>query len=425
MRRIRNHRNQIRHLYLMGVLCLGLISLIGSNNGGVTDKEEAVANADYTLQGVISCDGEGLPSVQVVLTGTQSMQTTTDQNGSYRFVFKEGTYRVDYYSQTHILERQVLSFAVNDFLWTGGLAHGGSNAWGAGESMTVNIEADPLPCSQSITYPGLTTKAAIDEYNAEKLAVTAYLGGSFKEIGWPRLVRIAATVARFFILMNTSVLEGSANTVAGDCGGTAIFSVDVDSSDSFTGEAEYTNFCYRGMSVSGRILFSGLIDDGNFMVGACTFDPLQATSERDAFELSGGMTITDYDLSHLKGEVVFNIVLKDALTSEVYMFYRYIIAEECFSDRCEFELSGRYYHPEYGYVSCGAEYDPATHEPFLFSIPTGLDYPSEGEFRVSGEVPISAVLSAISPDSYSIKIDNFYDENNTIDLGIMLWSDLP
>ena len=133
-------------LFLTTQLFCFLISLTvtfffisGCNSGGGSN---GVDDVNYTLNGAVEYKGKSISNVKVVLGGDKSSETTTGQDGSYSFKFKEGSYSISFYSDDYLFERQGFSFEVFDFYWIGGPGYGGgSNIWGAGKTMTANWEA--------------------------------------------------------------------------------------------------------------------------------------------------------------------------------------------------------------------------------------------------------------------------------------------
>lgn len=408
------------------LVCSFFLTFMSCGGGGGVSVDEAVKNATYTINGTVEYKGQPIPGVKVVLGGDQNREITTGQNGTYSFSFLEGDYRVDFYSDDYLFDQQGFGFSAFNFLWTGGPngGIGSTNLWGSGAAKKQNWEASfPLQSESGIAYTGAITEATIDATNAKELAVTSYLGGAYSDIGQPRLTRVPQTLSHALSLMNIVMGSSNSDTVSGDCGGTSVFTVNCDPQGNFSGQTVFNNFCYENMVISGSVNFSGIKDAGDFITQEFTFDPIQAKSENDDFELSGDIT-NEFDDPNWPVIITSNLFVKDTQTSKIYVFTHYAIQGGYYTDGLEFIIGGKFYHPDFGYVILSqATHYPASYAPVIFKIPTGEDYPSEGGLTVRGGL-ITAKLSGVSADAYKIEIETNQDGIYDIDLGTMYWSNL-
>jgi len=394
-------------------------------------------SAAYTLNGTVEYKGQPISGVKVVLGGDKNSEITTGQNGTYSFNFGEGHYTVNYYSDDYLFDKQGFAFKVYDAFWGGGPSSYGPNAdnkpWIAGITVTVNWEASfPLQSESGIAYTGAITEARVGVSNAEELAVTSYLGGAYSDIGRPRLTRVSPALANALTLMNILMGTSDTGTVSGVCGGTAAFTVDTDSQGNFAGEAVFNNFCHEGMVISGTVNFSGVKDAEGFILQEFIFDPIQAHSKyfdpiqahlkNDDFELSGDITI-EYVDPYCPFTITSNLFIRDTHTSKIYLLINYLIQGGYYTDRLEFNIGGKFYHPDFGYVML-SQVDPPSYAYLSFKIPTGENYPSEGGLIVRGGSG-TAKLSAVLPLVYQIEVEiknDFIDID--LNLGVRLWSNL-
>lgn len=80
----------------------------------------------------------------------------------------------------------------------------------------------------------------------------------------------------------------------------------------------------------------------------------------------------------------------------------------------EFEVSGRYYDPDYGYVDF--------HTDTPFHIDDGDEWPSAGVLIVEGEGGTEAQLTALSSTTYIVDADTDGDGIYDWDSGVLNWS---
>lgn len=311
-------------------------------------------------------------------------------------------------------------------------ACGGGGGGGGGGSLS------------GISYTGLTTQATIDGNNAEDLSTGAYQGGQAgAAIGSVGAIQTGESgpVGHSRMLKVSQVLEGSlrqvdlmsrsagtfvgaiyteSNTIYGDCGGSASFTVSVDDqTGDFSGSFTFNNYCDDEVTISGAASFSGRVDlsTEELIEFSFSFNNLTGTSGSDSFTLDGDISI---DNTVSPATMTMTMLLKDNNTGKVYKVdYNYIMTEE--ANYIEVEASGTYYDPDYGYVSI------TTTVPLCIYV--GDDYPSDGVIVATGNTSIGggstmARLTALTSMTYQVEADTngdgIYDWNSVV----LNWSDL-
>lgn len=310
---------------------------------------------------------------------------------------------------------------------------GGGDGDGGGESPS------------GVSYTGLTTKAVIDENNAEDLTTGAYqggqVGGVFTSVGVIQAGESAPAVCSRMLKVSR-VLEASlrqvdllsrsggtfvgaiyteSDTIYGDCGGSASFVVNVDDqTGDFSGDYNFTNYCVDGVSISGAGNFSGLVDlnTGELLEFSFFFDNLTGTLGSDSFTLDGDVL---FDNMVYPATMTMTMLLKDNNTGDVYRVedYNFTLTEG--GNHVDVELSGRYYDPDYGYVTITT--------PIPLRIYYDDDFPSDGVFIITGDTGIGggstkAQLTALSSTTCEVDADTDGDGEYDWNSGVLNWFDL-
>ena len=294
-------------------------------------------------------------------------------------------------------------------------------------------------------YTGLTTRALIDEDNAEDLAVDAYVTGNTGTVagalgavdieagegsGLPHAFSVSRALEdslQYVDLLSRSggIVPGAVyeetDTVNGDCGGRASYSISVDDvTGEFSGSFSFDSFCTGGTIFSGSVTFSGEMDvaTGDIITFTFSFDSLNYTSGSESFTLDGDISC---DVNDASATCTMDMYLTDNNSGKVYWARDYEMTWTEGSGYGEFEWSGRYYDPDYGYV------DISTNTPFV--IYDGDAWPSEGVLVIRGETGSAggrtrARLDALSSTTYRVQADTDGDGSYDCDSGELLWADL-
>jgi hypothetical protein len=300
-----------------------------------------------------------------------------------------------------------------------------------------------------ISYTGITTPATIDEYNAVDIATGAYQGGQTAtamvgmsaiqsdcfvsvirdvgsgDIGRPRTLEVAQALedslrrVDFMYRSDGTILNAITTvteTVAGDCGGSGSYTISInDQTGEFSGSFNYSSYCNQGVSLSGNVSFSGLVDvnTGN-MVFNFSFDNLTSTSGSDSFTLDGTIS---YDVSGSTTTTTMTMLLQDNNTLKVYWVKDYALTlTEGVNYEVTFKISGYYYDPDYGYVTIST--------PTPFVIYYGYSWPSDGVLVVTGDGNTKARLTVLSSATCQVEADTNGDGSYDWDSGVLYWSEL-
>lgn len=294
-----------------------------------------------------------------------------------------------------------------------------------------------------ISYTGLTTKARIDENNAVELSTGAYQGGQIGAVfGGVGVIQTGESgpVGCSRILKVSQVLEGSlrqvdlmsrsggtfvgaiyteSDTIYGDCGGSASFTVSVDDrTGDFSGDSNFSNYCDDGVTISGAASFSGQVDlnTEELLEFSFSFDNLTVTLSSDSFTLDGNIS---FDTT--ASSVTMTMGLKDNNTGKVYWLEDYNMTLIGWWNYIEVEVSGRYYDPDYGYVTITT--------PIPLRIYDSDDQPSDGVFVITGNRGIGggstkAMLTALSSTTYQVEADTNGDGTYDWNSEVLNWFDL-
>lgn len=160
-------------------------------------------------------------------------------------------------------------------------------------------------------------------------------------------------------------------TVAGNCGGTAAYSLSVnDENGGFTGVLELNAYCYNGTVISGAVSCYGIynIPESRFINLNVVLDSLTARDVLGTYSASGLM------VANFPSSTSFNCAMTLYLgrSGKVYWMNNYFLEAAQFPGYIQMLFSGTYYHPDYGYVYVTT----STSTPF--QVPTGAPNPSQG-----------------------------------------------
>jgi len=297
----------------------------------------------------------------------------------------------------------------------------------------------------SIVYIGLTTPAKINENNAKDLVIGAYEGYDIgSEIGVKDIqTKESGYIGRSLGLQMSQVLEDSlhgmdliskkaktsmgvrsteSDTIYGECGGSLSYTINVnDETGDFSGDFTYNSYCSNGIIIDGSANISGKIDTytDEFQSLNFSFNNLTFSSDSYSFTIAG--TINYHDISSSSISASMNCKLRDNSTEKVYWVKDYAINFTVSIDYVEFEISGYYYDPDYGYVILST--------PVPFVIYVGEYGPSDGILVVTGDTGIAggitkARLVALNSMTYQIEADTNGDGTYNWNSGVLYWSEV-
>lgn len=270
-----------------------------------------------------------------------------------------------------------------------------------------------------ITYTGITTQASVNMTNGVDIAERAYNGGEIGsdlgglgavqelKTGRPRYIEIVKAVKEAVIQVDVQAppeavgmgaIVSESDTIPGSCGGTASYSIQVNTiTGEFSGSMNFNNYCSEGTTVSGSAQFSGAVNPAateektHFSL---TFSSLTATSGADSITLAGSISCTFTSSTSFTADI--EGYEQDNISEKVYWVNNYVLTCTVYSDYIQFEVSGRFYNPDYGYVELST--------PTPFRIYSGNDAPSQGVMIVSGQNNTKARLTANS-DAATFVVD--------------------
>lgn len=297
-----------------------------------------------------------------------------------------------------------------------------------------------------IVYTGLTTQATINTNNAKDLVIGAYEGYDIgSNMGMQSTFQTVDGEANnhSFMLKMSQILTDSlrrtyftsksesnsfgalsteSDTVYGDCGGSLSYTINInDETGEFSGNFTYKSFCIDGIVIDGSASISGRIDTYTDEFQSLNFstDSLTLNLESYSFTIAGTIYYNFTNSSSFTASM--NIKLRDNSTKKVYWMKNYMINLTVGIDYIEFEISGYYYHPDYGYVAL------STPVPFVFY---DGDYgPTEGILVVTGATGIAgsstkARLVVLSSMTYQIEADTNGDGTYNWNSGILYWAEV-
>lgn len=287
------------------------------------------------------------------------------------------------------------------------------------------------------SYKGINAQARIKEDNASDLAFGGYAGGGLgSALGWggmakttagtpapvaPTLLPLASALKESILQVMTiapdvqrlqqdrssaKVLKRAENfDVPGWFGGTASYTLEMDdAAGSFSGTVRYTDFATDRYTFSGTAEITGTVDSAQQAIRtiALSFDSLRVTNGYN-LELIGSISWT-FDLSAPSDAMAMNMVLVDQFSGKTYWFKDYSVKSTYGYVYITQDISGRYFHPDHGYVDFATE---ATIITDYFS-----PYPLQGTIIFSGSGRTSVRLR-FEQDQVVIGVD--VDGDNVVD----------
>jgi len=293
--------------------------------------------------------------------------------------------------------------------------------------------------SASLEYTGLKTQATIDADNAVDISISSFKGssnsGPFTALGFPKREENEPTkISKSRFLLVSNVLKEATHhiqfhsskaklgvqhktetlpPIKGECGGEVSITINIDEQTNvFDGVFNFNNFCKDNTIIAGSGDISGQVideDEGQFNF---SFGSLTVTSGSDSFTFSGDINV---NLDGSSNSLTMNILLKDNSTGKVFLVEDFNITLFEGSDAVEFSVSGRFFHPDEGFVDIQTEN--------VFRITGNNDFPSTGSVVANGGDGTKARLVSVSSTTFQVTADT--DGNGTDDFtsGELNWAD--
>lgn len=288
-----------------------------------------------------------------------------------------------------------------------------------------------------LTYTGVTSPAIIDSNNAVELASGAFIGGETgsnfgiissvtadqsKIVREIKLYQVAQIFSEplYKIDINSHrkdslAVQTEQDTIQGDCGGSASYTVNVDDvTGGFTGSMTFNGYCSENVTITGTTGFSGQVDinSGDFLNFNLDFNMISLSSGNQSYTIDGDISV---DVSGPSSTASLEMKMKDN-SGEVFWVNNYVLIISEGVDYVDVSATGKFYHPTYGYV------DLSTNTPLrTYNI---YEWPSSGELQIVGGEATKARLIAIDENTCRIIADTNGDENYDYDSGQVRWNDL-
>jgi len=297
-----------------------------------------------------------------------------------------------------------------------------------------------------VTYTGIKDQALITATNAQALGEVAYMGATVgtsitvasvqpTQQGETRSASVVSIVRTLHAVMNSidvssatgSIPAGWTETLLqpGNCTGapgTVSGSLVVNENPApdpdrgtFTGNLVFADYCLSptgdpadGLTMDGPVAFNGTCDAATFDPATQTCDIISYTmtftnlntrgfgeSQTISGTLTSAITASGYDTT-------VNMLLRDDNANVTFKFENYLIAvtENSPIGYDSIEVSGKAYHPSYGYV------DVSTLTPV--QVTTGsVGQPELGVIQLTGAIPAGAVLPTTA--TFTFYAGDFYD----------------
>lgn len=295
--------------------------------------------------------------------------------------------------------------------------------------------------TSEISYTGSTEPATISGNNATDLATESYTNGKLgsamsniaasqtesSEQNYPPPMLSVSNVLKESLYKAdlTSRSSGTfagavyqkTDSVIGSCGGSASYTISVnDQTGEFSGNFNYNQYCGNGVIISGSVDFSGQVDVNTeeILTFTFSFNNLSSTQGSDSVTIKGDIS---FDATGSPVVLTMTIWIKDSRINRVYWVKDYRLELTEGVGYVDIDISGRFYHPDHGYVTLSTEE--------MLRLYDGDEYPSSGVLVVTGGGNTRARLEYISSTTYQVLADTdgdgLYDD---YDSGVSNWADL-
>ena len=296
--------------------------------------------------------------------------------------------------------------------------------------------------SGSLAYTGVDSHALITEVNAAELASSALSAGAVSSTVSSPMLAVSTAEPIVYILPNrllilksvmstiedldvrnyqyTSIpnaVSSESETFNGDCGGYFVVSIKYeDTMGYFDGNIKFYDFCENGEEINGTVYFTGLLDmgSGNFINFTMNIEELEENYYSESYVMSG--TVEVDVISDSTVEMEMNVLVKDSNLDRIFKLYEYVYTLEESYDEYAFQISGRFYHPDYGYVDLST--------PVSFQVGLYDEYPYSGQLLLRGGDSTSALLTAHNTEECEISADLNGDGSYEMTSGIISWMSL-
>ena len=293
--------------------------------------------------------------------------------------------------------------------------------------------------TSGLSYSGVTTEAQVEESNATEISLGALEAGptdvigdglvglsvdqqiepypmrNFRSVKLPLILSDSLDMVDFSSASSFDInaaTQSASDIINGSCGGTMSYSVSFDDVHGiFSGSFTFSNYCNDGTTINGAARFDGQMD-----VDTQAF--IEATFSFD--NLTGGDLAIDgtihIDFTTSPRIFTFNAYCQNPITGVVVWIQNYSITIDEFADHAVVEMGGRFYHPDFGYVTLTT--------PVALVLYSGEEWPDSGTLEVAGANGSKAKLTAIDNLTCTVEVDGNGDGTYEWDSGVMNWEDL-
>lgn len=271
-------------------------------------------------------------------------------------------------------------------------------------------------------YNGLTTQAIVDKPNSKAFSDTTYTGsgatGAFasleagKSNNGANLKGFAKTFRAFtkgFDVSKgsaggaTAELVNESETIPGKCGGSFSFNINFDTlTGAFNGSLSFNSFNDCEGTVNGAVTYSGTIKSLEVSDFTMSFSSLSFSDGTESITMNGSAIFSQ--ISPTVDQVVLNMDYTDNNANITYRTENLVIKTTHNSNSTSETISGKVYHPDYGYV------DVMTDLPIV--VNNYDNYPSSGVVVMTG-VDSKSTVTFNDSNSYTIEVDE--GDNGSID----------
>jgi hypothetical protein len=182
-------------------------------------------------------------------------------------------------------------------------------------------------------------------------------------------------------------------TLTGSCGGWMDYTIQLDDMiGEFDGNLSFRDYCEPGLTLSGEVLADGSFDPSSGKPVTATFQFDSLTDH--PMTLDGEMSL---DFSDQPILATIECHAQDGDSGRVYWMKDFSVNLFETPGRAEAEAFGRFYHPDYGYVTV------STNVPFV--LDDGDEWPAAGELLIDGLDGAQAKLTALGHQLYTVEAD--------------------
>jgi hypothetical protein len=124
----------------------------------------------------------------------------------------------------------------------------------------------------------------------------------------------------------------------------------------------------------------------------------------------------DIDFSASPNVITFNAYGQDPSSGKIFWIKDYSIFIDEYTGYIQIEMTGRFYHPDHGYVAL------STTEPFV--LHDGDEWPTSGTLIVEGANSAKAKISAIDNENCAIEADIDGDDSYEWVSETLIWDEI-